>query len=258
MKEKLRRWVCFLSLLYVIVGAVLFTFQKNFIYFPTAAYEHGFKDIFLESDGHKIQLIAINDEVATDRALIYFGGNAEAAAYSTPDFAYHFKKTAIFLVNYRGYGLSEGSPSEEANYADATKVYEYVKTRYKNIAVMGRSLGSGMATHLAATQEVSRLVLVTPYDSIESVAQAKFKLYPASLFISQKYLSIERVDKISAPTLVLIAERDNIIPYKHSATLVAAFPVEQIRVEILPGTGHNNISDGPDYFELVRGFVNYD
>ena len=121
---------------------------------------------------------------------------------------------------------------------------------------MGRSLGSGAATYLASKRPVEKMVLVSPYDSIKSVAQNKFPIYPMFLLLKDKYDSIGRVKEIQSKTIVLMAENDEVIPKKHSLRLISEFPREQITVKTISNTGHNDISNKMEYYDHLKNFLN--
>ncbi|NJL58986.1 MAG: hypothetical protein HC887_04355 [Desulfobacteraceae bacterium] len=110
--------------------------------------------------------------------IIYFGGNAEDISEQIFEFE-PLKGWAVLLVNYRGYGLSQGSPSQENLFNDALSIYDHISRREdvdaSRIVAMGRSLGSGVAVHLASQRPLAGVILVSPYDSIRNVAQ---KIYP--------------------------------------------------------------------------------
>ena len=230
--------------------------QNKFIYFPTPPIAHDYKTITIENEDCLIEVIVLNSEKSIDKAIIYFGGNGESVVYSASDFHREFKNSVVYLINYRGYGNSNGQPSEKANYSDALKVFDLVQKKYTNITVIGRSLGSGVATYVASKRNISKLVLITPYDSIENLAQSKFFIYPMSLLLNQKYVSIGHVKDIKAKCLVLIAENDEVIPFKNSKNLVNEFPDNQINSLIIKNSSHNTISNSSNYFELLKNFIN--
>ena len=121
---------------------------------------------------------------------------------------------------------------------------------------MGRSLGSGAATYLASKRPVEKMLLISPFDSIKSVAQNKFPIYPMFLLLKDKYDSIGRVKEIQAKTIILMAENDEVIPKKHSLRLISEFPPEQITVKTISNTGHNDISNKMEYYDHLSSFLN--
>jgi pimeloyl-ACP methyl ester carboxylesterase len=190
-----------------------------------------------------------------EKAVIYFGGNAEAVARNAPVFARVFRDATVYLMNYRGYGGSQGRPSEETLYRDALVLYDHVRGKHDHVSAIGRSIGSGIATYLAAERELARLVLITPFDSLESVASSHYPVYPMSLMLRDKYDSISRVPRIREQTLILIAGNDRIVMPFHAHELAAAFPPGQLTKVVLPGAGHNSVSSSDDYYTLIRDFL---
>ena len=165
---------------YGVLCAWVFFTQRGQIYFPTPESEApGAQALWVESQGERIKVWVVARPGG--RALLYFGGNAEDVAGNVESFSEAFPDRSLYLVNYRGYGGSSGRPSETALVADALAVFDHVRTQHADVAVMGRSLGSGVAVQLAAARPVSRLVLVTPFDSLVNVAKEYFRWLPVGL-----------------------------------------------------------------------------
>jgi len=190
-----------------------------------------------------------------DRALVYFGGNAEDVAGNVELFAEAFPDRSLFLVNYRGYGGSSGRPTEAGLVADALAVFDHVQQEHPAVAVMGRSLGSGIAVQLATSRPVDRLVLVTPYDSLVNVAREYFRWLPVGLLLRDRYDSVSRAHQVKTPVLMVIADEDEIIPRERSDALAAAFAPGQPRVVVVPAVGHNTLDLSPEYLGAVREFL---
>ncbi|MBL4827399.1 MAG: alpha/beta hydrolase [Spongiibacteraceae bacterium] len=238
---------------YLLGALILFIFQRSFLYFPTPKIEHVLNVETFSNDAERVDVVVLNEK--KDNAILYFGGNGESVIHSSLSFAKALPDHTLYLVNYRGYGGSSGRPSEKAFYSDAQVIYDVVAKRHASVSVIGRSLGSGVATFLASTREFDKLVLVTPYDSIESVAQDRYPLYPIFLLLKDKYDSFARIKHVKNTTLVILAENDDAIPFKNSKRLIEAFPEHQITVKTILDRGHNNLSDGDEYFSLIRNFM---
>jgi hypothetical protein len=132
-----------------------------------------------------------------------------------------------------------------------------VHARHARVAVIGRSLGSGVAVHLATVRDVSKLALVTPYDSIVRVAQRHFAIVPVSWLLKDTFDSLAKAPRVRAPVLVLVAERDRVIPRAHSERLAGAFPSGQVELRDIAGTNHDSISSSPEYFRALTAFLSY-
>lgn len=234
--------------------AWLYATQRSQIYFRTPASDHpGAEPLWLESEGERIKVWSVLRDGS--RALVYFGGNAEDVAGNIDLFASKFPEHSLYLVNYRGYGGSSGQPSETALRADALAVHAHVRALHAEVSVMGRSLGAGVAVYLASERPVSRLVLVTPFDSLASVAQAHMGWLPVQWLLKDRYDSASRVHRIRAPVLVVGAAEDEIIPRARTDALVGEFRPGQARVVVIPGATHNTLDLSPKYLQSVRAFL---
>ena len=237
---------------YLIVGVFLYIKQRDFIYFPTLSIGDNNQEEF-HINSQIIKTTIINQ--GKKDAIIYFGGNAEIVDYNINQFSKTFEEHTIYLVKYRGYSGSSGKPTEKGLYNDALAIYDKINLKYKTVSIIGRSLGSGVATFVASKRDIYKLALITPFDSVESVAQKRFPLYPVFIILKDKYNSIGRVDDINASTLIIIAQNDTIIEYANSEALVDKFPSSQISVETIEDATHNNIINYDKYYTLLKDFL---
>jgi pimeloyl-ACP methyl ester carboxylesterase len=241
-------------LLYAAACAALFTFQRSLIYFPQPkSYGGPAETMTLPVDGTAIRVTVRAH--AGPKALIYFGGNAEDVSASLPSFSRAFPDYAIYLLHYRGYGGSAGKPSEAAIVADARALFDKVHQEHAEVALVGRSLGSGVAVRLASERPAVRLVLVTPYDSIEAIAAQQFPYFPVRWLLADKFDSAHNAPAIRVPTLILQAEHDEVIPRASTERLNAAFASGVAKLVVIPGTGHNTISDTTQYLDTMRAVL---
>lgn len=247
------------SILLIVITAyfasaiLLFLFQRSFLYHPVPDYQHGLQSKLVENDGEQLSVIRANTNKR--HAIIYFGGNAEAVVFSVNDFVKLLPEHALYFVNYRGYGGSSGTPTERGLYSDSLAVYDAIASEHDSVSVIGRSLGSGVATYLAAKREIKAAVLVTPYDSIERVAASHFPFFPTSILLEDKYESIERVKHVKAPALIIRAEYDEVIPARHSIALFEAFQEGQAAMQVIKNAGHNTVSDSRVYYAYIKDFL---
>ena len=232
-------------LVYVLLGVYLYVQQRSFIYFPTSSSASSHAQHVFVNEGVEINVSVLNKGQA--HAMVYFGGNAENVDNNATNFLQWFPEHTIYLVKYRGYGGSGGEPTEEGLYSDALHIYDEIQREaYAQILVMGRSLGSGVATYLATHRSIEKLVLITPFDSIERIAQSQYPMYPINILLTDKYDSYSRAKDISAQTLVIAAEEDAIIRLSHTERLVGGFSIN-VKFEVIEGADHNNIDDFKQY-----------
>ncbi len=237
--------------MYVALCVVLFFSQRSLIYFPQkSSSPPGTSVMRLKNEVG--ELVVTRRDGAGNRALIYFGGNAENVDGSLSVLEKAFPDETIYLSHYRGYGGSAGTPSELALHSDAVMLFDALQPQHEHITVLGRSLGSGVATYLASTRPVSQLILVTPYNSILELAQQQFPLFPVSLLLQDKFESWKYAAQVRAPTLLITADNDEIIPRESSNKLLAAFVQTKARLHVIKGTGHNSISQKSDYIAALR------
>ncbi len=255
MKRKILENMIYFLLIYFIACAILYFLQRKLIYFPTAKISHGLNQLKLVNNNESIDVIVLNE--GKNEALIYFGGNAESVIYNAEDFLKEFPQHTVYLLNYRGYGESTGNPTEKGIFSDALFLFDKVKNKHQKISVIGRSLGTGVAVYLASRRPINKIALITPYDSIKSLGQSKFIIFPVFLLLKDKYDSLSRVKHIQAQTIALVAENDEIIPKKHSLRLINEFPSEQITAITIKNSGHNDISYKEEYYQHLKDFLNY-
>jgi fermentation-respiration switch protein FrsA (DUF1100 family) len=254
----------------VLVQVFLYVMQDRMIFFrqPLAEEMRGLvhklrpdaEEIVLPTaDGHRLHgwFVRNGDGKADAPALIYFGGNAEEVSGFALE-ANELPGVSFALFNYRGYGRSEGDPSEQALFSDSLAIYDAVAARHgvdrNRIVVMGRSLGSGVATYLASQRQVAAVVLVTPYDSVAAIARAQYPFVLVDVLLRHPFDSLSRAKTIDVPMLALIAGTDSVVPPAHARTLAKAWrgPVTSV---VFERAGHNNISSDMRYWRTVREFL---
>lgn len=221
------------------------------MYFPQAAGRvEGVTECRFENDDEKLHGWVVNE--GNSNALIYYGGNAERIEQNIPFFRSLLPGYTVYLVCYRGFGNSTGEPTEANLYKDALHVFDVVRGTHKATFLMGRSLGSGIATHVAANRQVEKLVLVTPYDSIENVAKEAYRIFPVSLLLRDKFESWRYIKRISAETLVLAAGHDEVISRARTQNLIAQFEHTKVKSVVIAKAGHNDIQMYPEFSESIR------
>ena len=239
---------------YAAICGALYLAQRSMLYYPTAESRSDRADVLtIAADGAMLKVWHVPSP--GDQALLYFGGNGEDVATDIAPLATALPHTALYLANYRGYGGSTGVPSEKAILADAEILFDRVRAQHARVAVMGRSLGSGVAVHVASVRGVSKVVLVTPYDSVLRIAQGRLPFVPVSWLLEDTFDSLAKAPRVRAPVLVLLAELDSSIPRANSERLVSAFGSGQASVRRFSGADHNSISDLAGYWRAVADFV---
>jgi uncharacterized protein len=239
-------------LIYVGLCAALFMFQRSLIYYPQPrSAPAGTDTLTLPVDQARV-LVTTRPHAGPD-AVIYFGGNAEDVSHSLPNLDDAFPDRALYLLHYRGYGGSTGKPSEAALVADALALFDRVHAEHHHIVVIGRSLGSGVAVQVASVRPVERLVLVTPYNSLQEIAANQFPFLPVRWLLLDKFESWRYAAHVTAPSMLIAAENDEVIPRASTESLYKHFPSAVAMLTIIRGAGHNTISESAEYVPLLKG-----
>lgn len=232
------------------VCVALFAFQRSLLYFPQPRGGPPAEEIKLPGSDADVRVLVREHD--GPQALLYFGGNAEDVSQSLPALAQAFPDRAIYLMNYRGYGGSGGSPSESALRRDALALHDLVRASHPQVSAIGRSLGTGLAVQLAGERPLQRLVLVTPYDSILSLAAAQFRWFPVRWLLQDRYESSRHAPQVTAPTTLIMAAHDEVIPRASTERLLASFAPGVARLVVIDDAGHNDISQRPGYLRALQ------
>ena len=237
--------------LYLALCAAMFAMQRSFIYHPQPRMVRApGSTLMLDAGG--IRLVVTVRPQPGPKALLYFGGNGEDVSQSLQSFSRAFPDYALYLLHYRGYGGSGGTPSESALLADALALFARVHAEHPEVAVIGRSLGSGIAVHLASEVPVSHLVLVTPYDSIEAIAAQQYPYLPVRWLLLDRYESWRYASVVRVPTTLIVAQDDEVIPRANTERLLSRFAPGLASMKVIAGVGHTDIGEADQYLSLLQ------
>lgn len=232
--------------LYLLICLTLYSVQERLLFFPRGVSEvmkKEHEETFIETVSGEVTLRGWLTSPESENLIIYYGGNGEELSHLVSDLSAYSGFSSL-LVNYRGYGESEGKPSEQALFKDALHLYDTYAGKYKKVFLIGRSLGTGVASYVASQRAVTAVTLITPYDSISNTAQEKFPILPMRLLVRHPFDSVGRAGSIHTPAQFLIAERDRVISRERSKALFDAWAGEKTWV-IKEGHGHNSYNLGP-------------
>ena len=245
--------------LFIVVGAVvlyggicgiLFAFQRSLIYYPQPRSNRESSTLMTLPVGTSTVQVSTHLQPGPT-ALIYFGGNAEDVSLDVPDLVEAFPDRAIYLLHYPGYGGSAGSPSERAIFADSLALFDRVHAEHPDIIVVGRSLGSGVAVWIASQRPVARLILITPFDSLADVAAGQYPFLPVRWLMRDKFESWRYAPQVTAPTRIIVAEDDELVPRSSSDHLRTRFREGLVSYVVVPDVGHNTVQNSPAYWHLL-------
>jgi hypothetical protein len=246
--------------LYGVVVGALYLFQDGMIFprsvvaRPTWALPRGAERLELvTAEGERIVGNLIPADGPSRGLVIGFGGNAWNGDDLAVFLARRLPDVDVAVFHYRGYAPSEGEPSQDAFYADALAAYDALAERLRpdRVFAIGFSLGAAVAAHLAAERDIAGLVLVTPFDSLEALAQARYFWAPVRPLLRHPFRADEKLRGRPVPTAVIIAGEDRIVPRERSDALVQAL-ARPVLVETIHGGTHNGIYDMPEFDRVLR------
>jgi pimeloyl-ACP methyl ester carboxylesterase len=192
-------------------------------------------------------------------AIIYYGGRSEEVSW-LKGAASWFPSHVILAMNYRGYGESDGDPTEKALFADGLDQFDWLIKQAgvdpKAVTLIGRSLGTGVASYVAAQRPAEKVVLITPYDSVLALARRRFWFTPLSLILRHKFDSVAYAKGAVQPYLLLLAEHDDVVPAEHTHKLLEAWQGDTKLVRI-PVSDHYDIPYLPATLAVVAGWLGY-
>ena len=187
-------------------------------------------------------------------ATLFLHGNAGNIGHRAP----HIREileagSDVLVIDYRGYGRSQGHPSERGLSLDADAAYDYLAAQGKPIVLHGESLGSAVAVELATRRPVAGLVLETPFTSLR--AEANTVLPILGPLVVWGFDSKSRIARVHAPLLVIHGDHDQTVPYRLGRELYEAAPGPKI-LWTVPGGDHNDLLEaaGPEYRDRLRRF----
>lgn len=230
------------GLVYAGLCGLLYVQQRQLVYFPAfTRIPAAQTDFALRRGDVVLRGWVVNP--GQPRAILYFGGNGESIELNRDTFERWLPGHTVYLVAYRGYGASDGKPSQRALTADALALFDHVQARHAApVSLIGRSLGSGVASHIAAHRAVERIALVTPFDSLAGVAQAHYPWLPVRWLLRERYDSVRHLAGYRGPVLVVRAGRDEVVPAPNTNRLVASLSPTP-RVVAMPEAGHNTLDE---------------
>lgn len=253
-----------LAALYILAVATLFLVQRQLIYSPTnnapspanAGFAGTTEYKLTAADGTRIVLWYAPAKPGAPTILYFHGKGGEIADRPQRWAAYRAAGLGTGFLSYRGYGGSQGSPTETGLHQDADAAYDWLMSQGippDQIVVVGESLGTGVATRLAADKQTGALILEAPYTSVADVAARRFPWLPARLLILDPFPSLDRIRKVDEPLLILHGTADTRVPTAMSQDLLeaAAGPKE---IVLFPGKGHVDLF-GPDLWARELQFI---
>lgn len=231
---------------------IVFMLQGNLIYFPDVGRQIlltpkdaglDYEAVWLTTeDGVRIEAWYVPAPAARGAALLAHG-NAGNISHRV-DYALMFRRLgySLLLFEYRGYGRSEGKPSEEGTYADARAAWRHLVAERgfppERIVLVGESLGGAVVARLAAAERPGALVLASCFVSVPELAAELYPWLPTRWLVRYRYDALAALGSVSSPVLIAHSRQDDIVPFRHGERLFAAVKGPKAFLEL--AGGHND------------------
>ena len=262
-----KRIIILLILLLLAVLASLFScaalpFHPSRDMFATpATINLEYEDVFITtSDNEKIHgwYIPAAASLEYQYTLLFFHGNAGNISHRLDSIAiFHDLGLNVFIIDYRGFGLSSGSPSVDGTILDARAAWQWLQQNHLGqIIIFGRSLGGGVAAALAAETSPKALILESTFTSLHAVGKEMAPLLPVSLFLPQDYDTLANLENLRIPLLVVHSQDDEVVAFRLGQAIYDAYVGPKRLLKI--GGSHNNgfMQDISNYINELQNFLN--
>jgi len=250
------------------LAALAWLLQGKMVYFPMSQIvatpaDHGmdFEEVMIETtDGVRLQAWFVRAAEPAGRTVLFFHGNAGNLSHRM-DSLVNFRGLGLdtLLVSYRGYGNSDGRPSETGTYLDAAAAWDHLTNERgipgERIVVFGRSLGGAVASWVAAERDPGGLILESSFTSIIDLGARYYWFLPVRLLSRFSYDTLGRLPQVRAPVLIVHSPQDEIVPFEHAEALYEAAPEPRTLLRIRGGHNDGFLLSGAAYIDGLRSFV---
>lgn len=273
-KKLILKLLFILIIIFIIFAFSILKFQKDAFFHPWHDEESynilqmntSFKEINIDNNGKLLNgWLKINSNQSPAPLLIFFGGNAQNSSNTCATFIYndtykYFENYNLIIIDYPGYGLSEGNPSDTSMFEAGLKIYDYAcNLEYvdiNNIIILGYSIGTGTATYVASQRNVNGLILIAPYDEALNLYNDNLNIFhgPLKLLAMYKFRSIEYAPNVNVSPLIITSYNDEVINYNHSLNLAKYFKNIENLI-ILENVTHNNYFSQETVLENIQNYL---
>ncbi len=253
----------FLAVLYLVATTAVWYFQEKFIFLPEKLsrtfefkFKHPYKELFITTKDAVLNALYFQHP-SSKGIIFYLHGNAGSMrTWAEISEIFLSRGYSFFIFDYRGYGKSTGKLSKKDLYRDSSLMYEYASRLEpgKKMIIYGRSLGSGFAAKLAIQKRPEKLILETPYYSMQEMARLQMPFFPVKLILRYKLPTYKWLPKIQCPILAIHGTEDELIPYEQAFKLKQFLKKTDCFVTIEKGM-HGNISSFSMYHTNLDQFL---
>ena len=264
--RRIYRFTIVFTLVYCSIGIALYHLQEKLLFHPKALprdfqfkFDIPFKEVNIainEEDTLNLLQFFPSDSMPRGVVIYFHGnkGNVTRFAKYAPNFTKHGFE--VWMCDYPTYGKTTGKLSEENMYKQATEVYKLAHSKFPadSIIIYGKSLGAGVASHIAANHECARLILETPFYSIPDLFSHYAPIFPLGRMLHFRFPVGENLKEVKAPVTIFHGTNDDVIPYDAAAKLKRVLKPGDEFVTIESGT-HHNLNDSAVYHSKLDSLL---
>ena len=264
--KKVWKWFKILAIVYVLSGVALYFLQDYVLFHPVSLKkDHNYdfpekhKDINIPiTENSNLNIVQFfSTDTVTKGVVLYFHGNKKNISWYAkypPYFTKHGYE--VWLIDYPGFGKSTGKLTEQTLYDWANYMYNFARTRFSadSIIIYGKSMGTGIATHLASLQPCKKLILETPYYDYPSVIKHYLPIYPIEWMIHYKIPTRDYLEKVIAPITIFQGTDDRLVTYNNAKRLKPFLKAVDEFVTI-EGGSHNDLYNFKETIEKLDSLL---
>ena len=256
----------FLVLIFFLFNIYLYLKQPGMIFFPLkevdvtpAQWGLTYQQVTIQSsDNVKLSGWHIPHPEAKITVLFFHGNGGNISHRGDSIYTFHKLKMNVLIIDYPGYGKSEGIPSEQGLYQSAYSAWQYLikdkKIKPENILIFGRSLGGAVATDLASRVNAGGLILESTFSSVADIVQMAFPVMSNFIYLRYSFDSISKINKVKYPVLLIHSPDDEVIPFELGKKLFAAVQSEKEFLQIEGGHNDGFMRSIRSYMQTLRVF----
>lgn len=261
-KRKIYRVIIVITLIYCSIGIALYHLQENFLFHPVTLpqnfqfkFDVPFKEVNIPMNKtdtlNMIQFLPL-DSIPKGVVLYFHGNSDNVIRYAKNAEIFTKKGYEVWMPDYPTYGKTTGELTEENMYLQAKEVYKLAHSKFSSdsIFVYGKSLGTGVASYIAAKEKCAALILETPFYSIPGLFSTYAPIYPTTRMSHFKFPVGEYLEEVTEPVLIFSGTSDKVIPYRNAAKLKKVLKKGDEFITLQNGT-HNNVTSFPIFREKI-------
>lgn len=265
-RRKWLRWLNIALVVYLLGGIAFYLLQDRFLFHPVTLkrsspyhFSASSREVNVavdeESNMNIVQFLT-RDSLPRGVVLYFHGNRKNISWYATYATGFTANGYEVWMIDYPGFGKSTGRITEQKLYDDALQLYIMARSEFPadSIIVYGKSLGTGIASWLAAKRSCNQLILETPYYSMTSLVQHYLPIYPVSTLLKYKLPVYKYLNLANAPVTVFHGTKDKVIPYSNAHRLTEVMHLKD-RFITIENAGHNNLNDYPQFHNVLDSIL---